>query len=194
MLRLRVGFAVAALGLLVAPLEAQQAAARPARGGQWLGLGVGSGWGRVTCGVCASNRHTSITGYVKAGGTLSRRTLLGVEADGWMRSSDDVDEFLIGVAAQLYLYPNARKRLFYKAGVGMMLYQIDDGPGRLTSTAFGPSVGVGYDLPVSPTVSFTPFASAFVASLGGEIKFNGERLRNDGGLMLVQVGVGVTWH
>jgi hypothetical protein len=194
MLRLRVGFVVTALALSLPALAAQQPKAGPSRGGQWLGLGVGSGWGRVTCAICESNRTTSITGYVKAGGTLNRRFLLGVEADGWMRSADNVDEFLIGLAAQLIFYPNPRKRLFYKAGAGMMLYQIDDGPGRLTSTAFGPSVGAGYDLPVSPNVSFTPFASAFIASLGGEIKFNGERLRNDGGLTLIQLGVGVTWH
>lgn len=191
---LRVGFAIAALALAASALAAQQPGTGSNRGGQWLGIGVGGGWGRVTCAVCASNRQTSIAGYVKAGGTLSRRFLLGVEGDGWMRSDDNVDEFLIGIAAQLYFYPNPRKRLFYKAGAGMMLYQIGDGPGRLTSTAFGPSVGVGFDMPASPAVSFSPFASAFIASLGGEIKFNGERIRNDGGLMLIQLGVGVTWH
>jgi hypothetical protein len=194
MLGLRVSFVVTAVALAASALAAQQPNASASRGGQWLGVGVGGGWGRVTCGVCASNRETSISGYVKAGGTLNRRMLLGVEADGWMRSDSNVDEFLIGIAAQLYFYPNPRKRLFYKAGAGMMLYQIDDGPGRLTSTAFGPSIGVGYDLPVSPSVSFSPFASAFIASLGGEIKFNGSSVRNDGGLMLIQVGVGVTWH
>ena len=194
MLGLRVGFAIAALVLTSGSLAAQRPNAAASRGGQWLGFGLGTGMGRVSCPICESNRHTSISGYVKAGGTLSRKFLLGVETDGWMRRTDDVDEFLLGLAAQLYYYPNQRKRLFYKAGLGIMLYQIDDGPGRLTSTAFGPNLGAGYDLPISPSVSFTPFASVFVASLGGEIKFNGDRIRDDIGLMLVQVGVGITWH
>jgi hypothetical protein len=33
-----------------------------------------------------------------------------------------------------------------------------------------------------------------VASLGGDAKFNGSTVRDDGGLMLLQVGVGLTWH
>lgn len=193
MLNLRAGFAIAALCFAAVPLAAQT---RPAstRSGQWLGFGLGSGLGRVSCAICETNRHTSISGYVKAGGTLNRRFLLGVEADGWMRSADNVDEFLIGLAGQLFYYPNPRKRLFYKVGVGVMLFQIDDGDGRLTTTAFGPNLGAGYDLPISPTVSFTPFASVFIASLGGEIRFNGDAIRNDVGLMLVQLGVGITWH
>lgn len=194
MLRLRVGFALAALLIAAGSLAAQRASPGANRSGQWLGFGLGTGMGRVSCAICEPNRHTSISGYVKAGGTLSRRFLLGLEADGWMRTSASVDEFLIGLAAQLYHYPNPRKRLFYKAGFGVMLFQIDDGAGRLTTTAFGPSLGAGYDLPISPSVSLSPFASVFVASLGGEIKFNGDRIRDDVGLMLIQVGVGVSWH
>lgn len=193
MLRIRVGFAVAALVLVAVPLAAQ-ANAGANRTGQWLGIGLGTGLGRVTCAICESNRHTSISGYFKAGGTLSRRFLLGVETDGWMRGADGVDEFLLGLAAQVFFYPNPRKRLFYKAGVGVILYQIDDGPNRLTSTAFGPNLGAGYDVPISPTVSLTPFASVFLASVGGDIKFNGDPIRSDIGLTLVQVGLGVTWH
>lgn len=194
MLGLRVGFAIAALVFTSGSVAAQRATPASNRGGQWLGFGLGTGMGRVSCPICETSRHMSVSGYAKAGGTLSRKFLLGVETDGWMRSNDDVDEFLLGVAAQLYYYPNQRKRLFYKVGLGVMLYQIDDGPGRLTSTAFGPNLGAGYDLPISPSVSFTPFASVFVASLGGEIKFNGDRIRDDIGLTLIQVGVGVTWH
>lgn len=191
---IRVGLAIAALVITTSTLAAQGANAGANRNGQWLGFGLGTGVGRVSCPICEANRHVSISGYVRAGGTLSRRFLLGVETDGWMRSAEDVDEFLLGLAAQIYYYPNPRKRLFYKAGFGVLLFQIDGGPDRLTSTAFGPNLGVGYDLPISPTVSFAPFASVFVASLGGEIRANGSPIRDDIGLMLVQVGVGVTWH
>jgi hypothetical protein len=190
---LRVGFVIAALALAAGSLAAQTGT-RSNRSGQWLGVGIGSGWGRVTCTVCDANRGGSLSGYLRVGGTVNRRFLLGVESDAWMRSVDNVDHFMIGVAAQLYYYPNPRKRLFYKAGLGMMMYQADDGPGRVTSRAFGPNLGAGYDLPISPSVSFTPFASVFVASLGGKIKFNGETFRDDGGLTLIQLGMGVTWH
>jgi hypothetical protein len=178
--------------LAAAPLASQQPA--PRRGGQWLGIGVGSGFGRVSCPICQANRKGSISGYVKAGGTLNRRTLLGMEADGWMRSDDGADELMVALAGSVYWYPNARKRLFYKAGIGVMHYKTDDGPNRLTSTAFGPQLGAGYDVPIGPAVSVTPFANWLIASLGGELTFNGERFRDDVGLMLLQLGVGVTWH
>jgi hypothetical protein len=189
----RLAVALAAVILATGSLAAQS---RPAsnRSGQWLGFGLGLGMGRVSCAICNTNRNTSISGYFKAGGTLNRRFLLGVEGDGWTRAQDDVDEHLLGLAVQLFYYPNPRKRLFYKAGVGAMLHQMDDGPTRLSTAAFGPTLGAGYDLPVSPTVSFSPFASVFVASLGGKIKANGETVRNDVSLMLIQLGVGVTWH
>ena len=189
----RLAWAIGALILSSGSLFAQ---GRPAsnRSGQWLGFGLGLGMGRVSCAICVTNRNTSIAGYFKAGGTLNRRFLLGVEGDGWTRAEDDVDEHLLGLAVQLFYYPNPRKRLFYKVGLGAMLHRMDDGPTRLSTTAFGPTVGAGFDLPMSPTVSFTPFASVFVASLGGKIKANGETVRNDVSLMLIQLGVGVTWH
>lgn len=159
-----------------------------------MGLGIAPGLGRVSCAICRANRDVSFSGYVRAGGTLSRRLLLGAEMSGWLSREASVDEYLASLAATFFWYPNARRRLFYKVGVGVMLYQTDDGPNRLTSTAFGPVLGAGYDVPLSATVSLTPFASWHVASLGGELKYNGSTFRDDLSLMLIQVGAGVTWH
>jgi len=75
-----------------------------------------------------------------------------------------------------------------------MRYQSDDGPNRLTSTAFGVNLGTGYDVPISRSISLTPFVSAFVASFGSGIKFNGDPVRDDVGLMVIQAGVGVSWY
>jgi hypothetical protein len=173
------------------PLGAQRA---PQRAGQWLGLGVGVGHGRVSCQICVANRRMSLSGFFRAGGTLSRRTLLGGELNGWLRRENDVDEYLLAASAVVSWYPNPRRGLFYKGGVAVMLYHTDDGPNRLSSTAFGPQLGAGLDIPLSPSVSFTPHVNWLVASLGGEMKFNGSTLREDVGLMLIQVGMGVTWH
>ncbi len=204
---LRAGFAIAAIALWGGTLPAQKTNApskKPAassqanvgsnRAGQWLGVGIGSGWGRFTCEVCEASRGASVSGYFRVGGTLSSKFLLGVEADGWMRGVEDVDHFMLGVAAQLFFYPNSRKRLYYKAGLGIMLYQASDEDGSVTTQAFGPNLGAGYDIPISGAVSLTPFVSVFIASLGGDINFNGEQFRSDGGLLLAQLGMGVTWH
>lgn len=191
---LRVGFALAALALAAGALPAQRSKVTANRSGQWIGFGFGPGVSRVGCDICTSSRPGSISGYFKAGGTLSRKVLLGVETDGWIHNSDAVDEYLVGLAGEVYFYPNPRKRLFYKAGLGVMRFQMDDGQNRISSTAFGANLGAGYDLPYSRAVSFTPFASIFVASLGGGIEFNGDRIIDGNSLMLIQLGMGVTWH
>jgi len=191
---LKLALILIAGAVVVPPLAAQQSAPPARRSGQWLGFGLGTGIGRVSCPICIANRGASVSGYLKGGGTLSRRMLLGLEANGWMRSAGGADELLVALSGSLYWYPNPRRRLFYKVGVGAMHYQTDDGPNRLTSTAFGPQLGAGYDIPLSPTVSLTPFANWLVASLGGELNANGSKFRDDIGLMLIQIGAGITWH
>lgn len=164
------------------------------RTGQWLGIGLAPGWGRFTCEICEASRGAAISGYFRVGGTINPKFLVGLETDGWMRSVDEVSHFMLGVAAELFFYPNPRKRLYYKAGVGILFYQADDGPGQVTTQAFGPNLGAGYDIPVNGALSLTPFVSVFIASLGGDINFNGEQFRSDGGLLLAQLGLGLTWH
>lgn len=202
---MRVLSVLVAIALSAGSLGAQTKASAPAkpatksraasnRAGQWLGIGLAPGWGRFTCEICESSRGAAISGYFRVGGTINPKFLVGLEADGWMRSVEEVNHFMLGVAAELFFYPNARKRLYYKAGVGILFYQADDGPGQVTTQAFGPNLGAGYDIPVSGALSLTPFVSVFIASLGGDINFNGEQFRSDGGLLLAQIGMGLTWH
>jgi len=198
MLRLRVGFALAVLALAAGALSAQKSNPKTKvtsnRSGQWIGFGFGIGVPHVGCDICTSSRPGSLSGYVKVGGTLSRKVLLGVESDGWIHNSDEVDEYLLGLAGMVYYYPNPKKRLFYKAGLGGLRFQMDDGPNRLSSMAFGINLGAGYDYPYSRSVSFSPFVTVFVASLGGGIEFNGEPAVESNSLILLQLGMGVTWH
>lgn len=201
-MRMPVICALVAIALSAGSLGAQKpkatSSAKPSvatnRAGQWLGIGVAPGWGRFTCEICEASRGAAISGYFRVGGTINSKFLVGLETDGWMRSVDDVKHFMLGVAAELFFYPNPRKRLYYKAGVGILFYQADDGPGQVTTQAFGPNLGAGYDIPVSGALSLTPFVSVFIASLGGDINFNGEQFRSDGGLLLAQLGMGLTWH
>ena len=150
---LRVALPILAIALWGGSLGAQKpstskpksSSAAPAAGanrhGQWLGVGLAPGWGRFTCEVCEASRGAAVSGYFRVGGTLSSKFLLGVETDGWIRSVDDVSHLMLGVAAEMFFYPNPRKRLYYKAGVGVLFYQADDGDGRVTTQAFGPNLG-----------------------------------------------------
>ena len=78
------GFAGCVLAFVVGPLDAQ----RPqVRRGFWIGLGAGSGTAGVSCDTCsARGRETALGYYIKLGGTLSPRLLLGGEIDGWLKT------------------------------------------------------------------------------------------------------------
>ena len=201
-MRMRVSCALVAIALSAGSLGAQKpkasSSAKPSaatnRAGQWLGIGLAPGWSRFSCEICETNRGAAISGYFRVGGTINPKFLVGVEADGWMRGVEDVSHFMLGAAAVLFFYPTPRKGLYYKAGVGILFYQAGDDEGQVTTQAFGPNLGAGYDIPVSGALSLTPFVSVFIASLGGDINFNGETFRSDGGLLLAQLGVGLTWH
>ena len=55
-------------------------------------------------------------------------------------------------------------------------------------------LGTGHDVPISRSISLTPFVSVFVGSFGSGIKFNGDPVRDNVGMMAIQAGVGVSWY
>ena len=184
---------LAAVGVAAAPLAAQRATSRPSL---WLGAGVGLGWARVSCRICNTNRGHSLSGYAQAGGRISRSVLVGGEVQGWFRNGNPAtgnpaDELLLAYSAVAYWYPSPHYAYYLKGGVGLVTYRIDDGTDRLTSSALGPQIGVGWELPVIEHVSVIPYLNLFVASTGAEIKFNGNQILGNTSLALIQFGVGL---
>lgn len=182
----RLLLSAALVALLSAPLAAQS------RDGLWLSGGLGSGWTRVGCDICQSDRGTSLSGFLGMGGRVSNKVQIGAEANGWKHGDDQVDESVWGISAVAYVFPKARGGFFWKGGVGLLSYRIDDGNDILTSNALGFQLGAGWAFPLRGRFSITPYASAFVASLGSEVKFNGAQILDHSNLSLVQLGIGVT--
>jgi Outer membrane protein beta-barrel domain len=155
---MRVGlpFAVAAVVLVsVAPARAQE------RDGFWFGFGAGYGSARVDCDTCDDdNREGSLVGFVKLGGTLSRRLLLGAEVNAWTDSQDDARVTLGNLSATLTIYPGARSGFFFKVGAGLSYVDTNVRQGSLdvsvSETGFGFVTGVGWDLRIGDNLSLTP--------------------------------------
>jgi hypothetical protein len=182
----------AAATLAAAPLTGQRAA----RPGMWLGGGLGLGWARVNCRFCDANRGQSLSGYAQVGARISDRVLLGGEIAGWLRNADpsqsrNADELMAAFSVVTYWYPSARKPYYLKAGLGMITYRIDDGTDRLTSSALGPQIGAGWDLPVGARFSFIPYVNLLFASTGAQLKFNGAPFLDGASLELFQIGLGL---
>ena len=188
---------IALLALLVcsaAPLSAQRAQAT--NNGFWFGATLGPGWVRVGCDICNADRGWGPSGSLRLGGRVSRKVLIGAEATGWLggegSGNEEVDERLWGVSVAASWYPNPRRALYWKGGIGLLSYRAEDAADALTSSALGVQLGAGWDLRVGRNWFVTPSAGLFIASLAGELKFNGAEVQDNANLSLVQLGLAVT--
>lgn len=193
--RVGIGTAVAlglALGVSV-PDAANAQTGTPVRDGQWLAVGLGGGLDQVACGVCAGEPKPGIVGNVRFGGTLSRRFLLGGEFDLWTRGDDGIRQFLASLGAVALFYADPDARFHLKAGAGVVGFRAAEDGDELTALTFGVTGGLGYDYPITETLSLTPFASLTLAPFA-DLRFNGDLAVGDATLGLLQAGLGLTWH
>ncbi len=158
----------------------------------WFSAGIGPTWLRVSCEICRSSRGTALSGYVAIGGSGGRGVLVGAEAAGRYRKEGNVRETIWSFGAVAHWFPNPRRRIYWKMGAGVQLFRIEDGTDVITASPFGVQLGVGWELPMSRRLRWTPSATLHIASLGGGLKLNGASSVNDVALTMVQLGIGVT--
>lgn len=186
---------VALLAGTTSSVHAQSTRRPNTRHGLWAGVGLGGGSAEMKCSSCSNFRFTGLSGYVRAGVTLTRVLLVGVETDGWVRSSSDVDDRVGFASVVLLWYPILSGALYVKAGYGGMKYHSDESGDLLTAKARCASIGLGYEVRVRRDISLVPFvnglATTSVQQYRDEVPVgNG----NDFSLTLVQFGLGVTFH
>jgi hypothetical protein len=187
----------ALLGAALSALLAGTLAAQEVQGGDalWFGVGLGPGVARVSCGICRANRGDAATGELRLGGRLKPGVLVGAEATLWSGGVlTGVREAMWGLGAVGYFYPRPRRPFYWKAGVGILSWRSTDGRGVLSSGALGVVFGAGWEFRVARQLALAPYASVFIASIGGDIKFNGTTIQQPAGLMLLHLGVGLTKH
>lgn len=168
------------------------------REGFWIGFGAGYGWADVSCDECGDggDREGSITGFVKLGGTLNERVLLGVETNVWTKEQDDVRVTLGSLAGTVTLYPQASSGFFLKAGVGLSYLDTGVRAGSVSlsasKTGWGFMAGLGYDLRLDRNVSITPCVNYYYGK-PGDLTFEGETVAG-WKQNVIDVGIGVTFH
>ena len=179
--------AVLAVGPTAAGAQAQ------AREGQFVSVGLGGGFDQISCDVCSGTPRSGLAGYVRFGGTLSERLLLAAEFDGWTRGDEGVRQYMGALMAVAVLYAAPEARFHVKLGAGGVGYRASEGGESLTALAPGVSAGLGYDYPISPTLSITPFANLVMAPFSS-LDSNGEQAVSGATLALLQGGLSLTWH
>ena len=185
------------LPCLIALLVLSQPAAAQGvqvREGLSYSFGVGYGWCRVGCQNCIGQRDGGPSLLAGIGVATSESLVIGLEATGWGRQDDEVRRVHGTASLQANWYPNPRGRMYLTFGGGATFYRASDGGSTaLTSTSFGPRVGMGIDLPAGPNSTLTPFVR-YSQTLYGNLRFGDGVAISDAGFSLVQVGLSVTWR
>ena len=163
------------------------------REGFWIGFGFGYGSFDVSCDDCPDiDREGSATGFIKLGGTLSPKLLLGGEVTAWVKSESGYDMVAGNVSAVLYFYPVVTSGLFLKGGLGYSNYRESnefDG----SFNGFGVVAGIGYDIRVGGNISITPNLD-FAFGGGGDLDVDGLGELTGWTQNLFQLALGVTFH
>jgi hypothetical protein len=178
-----------------AGLSAQSAQMRE---GFWIGFGFGGGSAGLSCnlGCEGMSRETGFSGYLKIGGTLTPKLLLGGESTGWTKSDSAGTTFQLGtLVAAAYLYPAPATGFFIKGGPGFAVYrESNDTAGKASGMGFGFLLGAGYDIRVSRNISITPVVNFLWGSIGdlksGDASTQGLGLKEN----VFDFQVGITFH
>lgn len=168
------------------------------RRGLWVGLGVGVGSARASCSVCA-DQAAGPAAHAKAGGTVSRKVLAGVQGTGWFESGGTSERSLVMLAALGTLYPWPDRGFHFEAGISGYWYVEEDSANELSTQGLALQLGAGYDLRITRDVSLSPFATLMASGFGNPTrldKSSGARLPllSDMTVRYFQLGVAATLH
>ena len=183
-------FLTAALLLALLGTGAAQAQHPQTRQGFWIGFGLGFGSLGRSCAGCSNiDRESGVSGFLKMGGTISDKLLLGGETDGWTGKMQGSLVTAGNLSFTAYYYPAPANGFFLRGGLGFASYHEE---GEDPAGGFGFTFGAGYDIRVGTNFSLTPAANFSWGSLGdvhtGGIVTTGTKEN------VLQVGLGFTWH
>ena len=166
--------------LLIAAFNAPAAAqGNPqTREGFWISFGVG--FGSLGCDDC-DERQGGTNGYLRMGGTLSQKLLIGGEVNAWTKSEDGASLTVSNFGPVLYFYPSPAGGFFLKGGLGLSTISLDLGSFDVEENGVGLTLGLGYEARVGRTFALTPYFDILSSSYDG------------GSLNQFAFGLGFTW-
>jgi len=158
--------------------------------GFWIGFGLGGGSNFADF---ADGVRAGPGGYLRLGGTLNQKVLLGGEISGWGRDIGGATFTESGMTAIVMFYPMARG-LFLKGGAGFAGWSTSATVGATstttTATGFAGTVGAGYEVQIGGNLFLTPNIDFLYHTLSSE---NTAWANISSGSILLFT-LGLTWH
>jgi len=148
---------------------------------------LGYGEAYATCTACGTASEGGPAGFLKLGGTLSPKVLLGGAVNAWSKSSQGATEILGNVTGSIFYYPALASGFFVTGGVGLS-YENLSGFAATSSPGWGLRAGAGYDIRVGRMTSLTPVADF---TYGGGLSPGGKTGWKQ---TVIDFGLGVTFH
>lgn len=185
---IRTSATVALLALCLG--TAGQAQTRQRHEGFWIGFGVGGG---VNASANVDSERGGGAIYLRLGGTLSQKFLIGGEISAWGRQEDTVlggDPLTVTRSNATFtalFFPSEAGGFFIKGGVGGANVEAEVGGLKVTEKGMGNTLGLGYDIRLGRNLYLTPNLDWLIQTFENS---DGETTSNS----LFLVTIGLTWH
>ena len=164
------------------------------RDGFWISFGLGYGSAGISCDApCGDfDRESGFTSYVRLGGTMNDRVLLGGDLSAWTKTSNGATSTLGHMVATLVFYPAPASGFFLRGGAGFAVYTESNGS-NASGTGAGLVAGAGYDIRVGRNISMTAFVDFMLGSVG-DLDDGGAVVATGFSQNVIHAGLGVTFH
>jgi hypothetical protein len=159
-------------GLLGILLAGKAVGQDPVRHGFWLDAGVGYGRLRVRCTTCTGvGTAYGGTATVTLGHSVSRKVVLGLEAQLWSSWEKGPREQVRSLTVVAQWYPSHGDRFFLRGGTGIVQGPVvpsgtGASPTSVKGTGVGLTFGVGYDIALGRRFGLAVQAASHIAALG----------------------------
>jgi len=189
MMRLRILGAAALLALTVG--STGRAQSRQRHEGFWIGFGIGGGVN--TAENLDDARRGGGAAYVRLGGTLSQKVLLGGELSLWGRQEDtflgreSLTVTRSNATFTVMFFPSEKGGFFLKGGLGAANVESEALGVKVTERGAGTTLGLGYDVRLGRNLYLTPNIDWLIQTFE---QADGATISNT----LVLFTLGLTWH
>jgi hypothetical protein len=155
---LRITWLVPATLVLLSTMAHGQDQSAQRHEGFWVGFGLGGGWNTNTDLVGGGRGGLDV--YVRLGGTVSQRLLLGGEALAWAQVENTTSLVRANTTFSAMFYPFRTGGLYLKGGLGLAhvesAFVVGPATGTSSITGFGSTWGLGYDVRLGNNLYLTP--------------------------------------